>query len=421
MTSTPTPRIARRAVVLALAAGATVAAAAPRVTITVATFPDLDRAAKAALPRWNAAHPDIGVVLRSLQYNDHHTAMTTALAVGSGLPDVMAVDVRFIGQFAAGGGLLPLDVPPWNAGALRPRFVDFPFVQATDPSGRLVALPADIGPGTLLYRQDLLARAGLSEGDLTRDWDRFLAAARTLKARTGACLLADAADLRDILLRADLAPGEGLYFDARGRVLVDSPRFVRAFQLARDVRREGLDARATTWSNDWVAALRQDRVAALMSGAWMAGQLQNWLAPATGGRWRAAPLPGGARASWGGAFYAIPRRAAHREEAWAFIRFLAADRESQLEALRVTGAFPALREAQDDPAFDEPLPFLGGQPARRLWRDLARQVPAVPVNRWDSTAMEVVRAEFEHVVADGKDIHAALADARSLIERRVRH
>ena len=40
-------------------------------------------------PRWHALHPDIDVRILSLQYADHHNAMTTALATGSGLPDVM--------------------------------------------------------------------------------------------------------------------------------------------------------------------------------------------------------------------------------------------------------------------------------------------------------------------------------------------
>ena len=49
--------------VVALAVGD----AAAGTTITVATFPDLDRAAKAALPRWHAAHPDVDVKIVSLQ------------------------------------------------------------------------------------------------------------------------------------------------------------------------------------------------------------------------------------------------------------------------------------------------------------------------------------------------------------------
>ena len=119
-------------------------------TITVATFPDLERAAKAALPGWAKLHPEITVKVVSLQYADHHTAMTTALATGGGLPDVMALDFRFIGKFAESQGLDDLSKPPYNAAGLAAQFVRYSFPQATSSSGALVALPTDIGPGTLL-------------------------------------------------------------------------------------------------------------------------------------------------------------------------------------------------------------------------------------------------------------------------------
>ena len=394
--------------------------AAATTTITVATFPDLDRAAKAALPRWHAAHPDIDVKIVSLQYADHHTAMTTALATGSGLPDVMAIDFKFIGKFAGSGGFEDLDKAPYDVGALRSQFVGYTLAQATNAAGELAALPADIGPGTLLYRADLVAKAGLSEGDLTRSWESFIASGVKRKAATGAWLLADSADIVDILLRSNLAPGEGLYFDHAGKVLVDGPRFVHAFELGRAAHRAGIDAGTTIWTNEWVAGFRNNRIAGAMMGAWLAGHLKNWLAPATAGQWRSAPLPAGATASYGGSFYAIPKRAAHKPEAWQFVRFMTADKQTQLASLRTLDTFPALLAAQQDPVIDEPMPFLGGQKARELWRDIAARVPAIPVDKYDSMATDVIRAEYQNVIREGKDIHAALADARSLIEHRAR-
>jgi multiple sugar transport system substrate-binding protein len=42
-------------------------------------------------------------------------------------------------------------------------------------------------------------------------------------------------------------------------VLVASPRFVRAFELAREVRRHGLDARVSEWSNEWSESFKRGR------------------------------------------------------------------------------------------------------------------------------------------------------------------
>jgi len=394
--------------------------AAASTTITVATFPDLDRAARAALPRWQAAHPDIAVKIVSLQYADHHTAMTTALATGSGLPDVMAIDFKFIGKFAGSNGFENLDKPPYDAAALRRGFVPYTLAQATNAAGDLAALPADIGPGTLLYRADLLAKAGVTEADLLRSWDSFIAAGVRLKAATGASLIADSADIVDIVLRSDLPPGEGIYFDRAGKVLVDSPRFVHAFELGRAAHKAGIAAGTTIWTNEWVAGFRANRIAGAMMGAWLAGHLKNWLAPDTAGKWRSTTLPAGATASYGGSFYAIPKRAAHKPEAWAFVRFMTTDERQQIDSLRALDTFPALLSAQQDPVMSEPMPFLGGQKARELWRDIAARIPAIPVDKYDSMATDVVRAEYQNVVVRGKDIRSALADAKSLIEHRAR-
>jgi len=406
---------------LAFAAAAWAAAtASATTTITVATFPDLDRAAKAALPRWHQAHPDVDVKIVSLQYADHHTAMTTALATGSGLPDVMAIDFKFIGKFAGSGGFEDLNKPPYNAGTLRSQFVGYTFAQATNAAGELAALPADIGPGTLLYRSDLVAKAGLTEADLTKSWESFIAAGVKLKAATGASLLADSEDIVDIVMRSNLPAGEGIYFDRQGKVLVDSPRFVRAFELGRAAHKAGIDAGTTMWTNEWVAGFRSNKIAGQMMGAWLAGHLKNWLAPDTAGKWRSAPLPAGAYASYGGSFYAIPKKAAHKAEAWAFVRFMTADKQSQVDSLRTLDTFPALLAAQQDPVIDEPMPFLGGQKARELWRDIAAKVPAIPVDKYDSMATDVIRAEYQNVITQGKDIPTALADAKSLIAHRAR-
>jgi hypothetical protein len=44
----------------------------------------------------------------------------------------------------------------------------------------------------------------------------------------------------------------------------------------------------------------------------------------------------------------------------------------------------------------------------------------VPVHAMDALATEVMRAEYARVIFQGKDIRKALADARHLIEHRLR-
>ena len=114
-------------------------AATGRATLTVAAFPDLDRSAKIAIEAWAASHPQVDVRLTTRAFDDHHTAMTTAIATGANLPDVMAVDMDYLGKFTQAGGLDDLDA---RLGALGGRL-----------SGGATA-PAERAPGQARHSRD---------------------------------------------------------------------------------------------------------------------------------------------------------------------------------------------------------------------------------------------------------------------------
>jgi multiple sugar transport system substrate-binding protein len=395
--------------------------AAARRKLTVTAYPNVDAIVKASLPAWQRLHPDVDIEVVSRQYVDHHTAMTTALSTSVYLPDVMALESSFVGRFAQGGGLDDLSLKPYEVQRFRSRFVPFAYDQAVNRRGAVVAVPTDIGPGTLLYRHDLLARSGVAEADLIRSWDSYIDAGVRIKAKTGAHLIGSVQMLKDIVIRSGLLPGEGLYFDEASRVLVTSRRFVRGFELARKVRQQRLDARLVAWTGDWAEGFKRGTLATEPTGAWMVGQLAAWVAPETRGLWRAAQLPEGTFVGYGGSFYAIPRLsdAANKALAWDFIQLMTLDRDRQFSAFKSEDAFPALLETFDDPFFEQALPFLGGQPARLLWRDAARRIRAMSVHKQNMFAEEVINTELDNVLDRGKDIQQALADAARLLERRA--
>ncbi len=391
-------------------------------TLTVAAFPAVDEIVRSAIPQWKRLHPTVDVKVVSRQFSDHHTAMTTALSTSFYLPDVMALEVGYVGRFAQGGGLEDLSRAPYNIRQFQSRYVPYAFAQATNRRGAVVAAPTDIGPGTLLYRADVLAKAGVSEAEMVQSWDSYVAAGAKIKASTGAYLMAHARDMKDIAIRTGVRPGEGLYFDNQSNVLVTSPRFVRAFELARKVRQQKLDARVSAWSNEWSEGFKRGTIATQLTGAWLAGHLNNWLAPDTKGLWRAAQLPEGAFAAYGGTFFAIARGApaANKALAWEFIQMMTLDRAVQLGAFKSQDAFPALLETYDDPFFELPIAFLGEQKARIGWRAAVSKITAVDVHKQDAFADEVINTELDKVLDRGKDIATALADAQRLLQKRAR-
>jgi multiple sugar transport system substrate-binding protein len=423
----PTPHALPRRHLLAAALGGAVelaagpALAAEKPPLTVAAFPLVDVIAKDLLKGWSERHPEVRAEVISRQYDDHHTAMTTALSTSGHLPDVIALETSYLGRFSLGTGLEDLSAPAFGAERFKDRFVNFAIETARNREGALVAMPSDVGPGSLFYRVDLLAKAGLKEADLTRSWESYVEAGAQLKAKTGAYLIGDVRLLKDVIVRGGTPPGEGQFFDNQGRAQITSPRFVRAFELAKKVRQQGLDARVEVWFNDWAEMLKRGRLATEISGGWMAGQMANWVAPGTAGKWRVAQLPENTYCSYGGTYYAIPRRSAPEKKqlAWQLIQELTLDRQRQLDAFRSQDAFPALLAAQDDAFFDQPVPFLGGQHARVLWRDAARRIPVVKMHKQHKFADEVINAELDNVLEYGKPIPKALEDAQALLVHRA--
>ena len=394
---------------------------AEKIKLKVAAFPAVDQIVKLALPAWQKKHPNVEVEVVSRQFGDHHTAMTTALATSSGLPDIMAIEYGFLGRFVGGGGFLDLKKKPYSVERFKDKWVPFAYAQGHSAKHGQGAIPTDIGPGTLLYRKDILDKAGISEAQLTESWLSYIEAGKQIKQKTGAYLLAHARDIKDIVIRAGIPEGEGVYFKSKGKpVITEAPRFRKAFELAKSVRDNGLDGQISAWSNEWSEGFKRGQIATQMMGAWLAGHLSNWLAPDTTGLWRAAPLPNKVELSWGGTFYGIPKKVKHKELAWELLQHLTLSVKQQTRAFEEYDAFPALKEAQEGAFFSQEIAFLGGQKARLQWRKSANAIKASAVFKHDPIAEEIVNSELDLVLSRGKDIDKALADAQRLIKRRSR-
>ncbi|AIW14668.1 ABC transporter substrate-binding protein [Vibrio tubiashii] len=382
-------------------------------------FPDFDSSLKVLLPDFEK---ETGIKVDYLMNNhgDHHTKLTTNLATGSGAGDVIVVDVEKIGPFVASGGLVNLS-ENYGADKFAESFAPYAWAQGKGADGDVYGMPVDLGPGVMYYRSDVFAKAGIDVNQAIKDWDSYIKAGEELKKKD-VYLIASAADVAQAIIFTTVPEGEGLYFDTDGNPVVTSERFVHAFEVAKEIREKGLDARILAWSNEWYEGFRNGTFATQLSGAWLLGHLNNWIAPETAGNWGVSHLPDGIYGSWGGSFLSIPTQSKHQDEAWKLIEYMTTRRDIQLKHFETIAAFPANTQTYDDALFQEEVEFLGGQKARLLFADVAKNIKPVAPAKGDHVARSIILENaLMEVLDEGKDIKTALKEAERMIKRRTRN
>ncbi|MFI2608428.1 ABC transporter substrate-binding protein [Kitasatospora sp. NPDC018619] len=356
------------------------------------------------------AHPGTTVDVVDIGYDNAYDKITVGLGAGSGLPDVLTVEGHrlptYIGNFPH--GLVDLTS---RAAELKSRFSPAAWRAVTDGAGKVFALPWDSGPCALFYRRDLFQQAGIDPAGLST-WDDYLTAGTALKAATGRKLLI--LDAKQDSMFAMLLQQQGQRWFTDGRVAVATPAAERALTLMKQL----VDRDLVDFENGWdglVSGTHDGKAATTPTAAWWDGTLTTDMAD-LGGKLGVVPLPaftpGGTRTSnSGGSALCVPAQSRNPETAWAFLSFLLADKANQASMMQHEGLFPAYLPALDDPYFQQPAPYYGGQPAMRLFAELTRSIPAVELTADDSKAGDIVTTAVNQVLHNGADPGTVLRSA----------
>ncbi|MFO7544744.1 MAG: extracellular solute-binding protein [Trueperaceae bacterium] len=112
----------KKLLALALASLLTASVALAQTTLTVGLFEPLNEHLERVMDQFVAENPGVTLDIRTLGYGDHHDALVTYLATGSGAPDVVAVEIGYIARFVAEGGLRDLSAEPFSADQYEDQF-----------------------------------------------------------------------------------------------------------------------------------------------------------------------------------------------------------------------------------------------------------------------------------------------------------
>ena len=387
-----------------------------KTVLTVASWSGNDALIESVLPGFLEMHPDVEVqVVGGLGYGDYHPALNNRLNSGTA-EDVISLGNDVIVEYALGDFFENLATAPDNAAPSI--YTQSQVANATGPDGRIIAVPNDAGPTIMYYRTDLFEAAGLDINEVTSSWENYIAAGEILKEQ-GVYLSSGPGEVAGTVWSTNLPDGEGVYFDAEGNVLVGNERFLRGFTLGKQIRDAGIDVQSEIpgWTPEWFEAFGDSKIASIITGSWFETTLKTQADPEGSGRWGVAIPPENSTYINGGAYYGINAASPNKELAWELILYLT-EREAQIAIFKQSGNFPANLTVLDDPAFSEPQEYFGGQAIYEVYREAASGQKPVPSNQNFALAQSIVGASFDTVINEGADIEAAIAEAKSLIERR---
>lgn len=367
----------------------------------------------------------VSLIRSTAQTEQRRQSLMVSLRSASPDPDVMLVDVAWIGQMAASGWLEPLDnYDEIDASVFFERIVTL----ANRPYGELIGVPVFVDGGVLYYRSDLLERYGYEHPP--RTWHELRdQALHIMEQERGARpsfwgYVWQGAQYEGLVCNAleFFTSAGGGFLDSAGNPMIDAQpnRAALAFMVSllepphaisppntfADMKEE--EARQLfhnadalfqrNWPYAWPLHERDDSAVRGKTGVTVLPYFEGGQSASTLGGWHAA----------------ISRFSNRKKEAAAFVAFITSyDVQKQL-ALRL-GYNPGRQDVYADPQLLEHYPLLA-----RLEPVFARAIPR-PMVPWYSELSLLLQRHINAALAGNVTVQQALMQAQQeaveLVER----
>jgi multiple sugar transport system substrate-binding protein len=402
-----------------LAIGAGVAACrqpvSPALTISGSAVGAEAQVLREQIDRFRTARPGRDVTIRITPdaADQRHQLYVQWLNARAPEPDILQLDVIWTAEFAAAGWIEPLDRFEPRTGAYFPA-----SIAAQRWNGSLFALPWFMDVGLLYWRTDLAPNPPHTLDELISQAQR----ARDSGAVPFGLVWQGARYEGLVTVFVEfLGAFGGTILDDRGSVTVDSPAAVQALTFMRNAIRNGIVPPAVLgWQEEQTRFAFQNGQAMFMRNWPYARPLLADSATSTvAGRFAVAAMPasdgGRPTAALGGSALAINAFSAHKQDAWALLRFLLAP-EQMLERARVTGQYPPRRDLYGTRELDAAL----GTDSQSLVTilDAAAARPATPVYTELSDILQVsLHRALSGQQAPDEALRSAANDMRALLAR----
>lgn len=320
---------------------------------------------------YEAAHPNVKIVLNSGEYNAQHEDLQKKLVAGSGAPDISAIDEGFIVQFRSQADKF-VNLLDKGGADYESKYLPWKWQESMSADGKQIGLGTDVGGLAMCYRSDLFKKAGLptdrdAVSKLWPNWDAFINVGKQYVAKTGKKFV----DSGTNMFNPVLAQQEVGFYDTSEKLQMDGGPKV-AFDASMKAIDAGLSANLASFQPNWDQGFKKDQFAVLACPAWMIGHIQD-TAPEQKGKWDIAAIPGGG-GNWGGSWWTIPSQGKNIDAAADFVKWMVAP-EQQIEVFKTVGNLPSQPALYKDPAvLDYKKEFMSNAPTGQIFAATAESL-----------------------------------------------
>lgn len=333
---------------------------------------------------FNAKYPNIKVNSVAVDNQQYFNKLSTAVAAGSDLPDVVLGELNFRGTLFEMGFLDNLEQPPYNA--KKSDIVDAALTLATNSKGELLGIPDQLNPSGMAFRRTI-AKQYLGTDDpkeiekMFPDWDTFIKVMKEVKEKSGGKVFAFRC-VRDVFHIVD---GYNPVNPIAGNKIQFQEVYLPTFKLIERMYKEGIIDKMEMWSAQWMASFNNnDNCMFAAAAPWFAEYIIKPNDKDGSGKWGLTVPPGG-YFNWGGGALSIPKNCKVKELAWQWISNGSLSADGAKNAFKNDGVLSAYKPVYTDTKFfSRPQEYFGNQDVGKFFIEGLTRFKAKQLGQYDS-------------------------------------
>ncbi len=311
--------------------------------------------------------------------DDHGAKFKTAMAAGTGAPDLYWAEADLVQLYGGLGALLETTdmIEPIQdqliAGKLAEAYVA--------PMGGYFGMPGDLSVSGVYYRADILSELGIEVPE-DMSYAQFLEILQQIGAAGKNAVLYPVGG-------TTVGFAYWSWFDAQyggsgpvtcdnSTVTINDEAGVAAVQLIKDIYETGATLQADFWSPEYWNAISTDQLVLDLAPAWARGFWETNVDESVLGQWRVVPLPraveGGPNTGvWGGATLISPASTQNPELVKTFMQFAFGSLEGATAAAE-WGIIPPYLPYLEGPFQELRTPLFGEQNIAQAYLSMAQNL-----------------------------------------------